>query len=253
MQQSAKCQGQDEDVDQQEIQREQPDGPPEVRLIDVLDHDDLELAWQENDGKAGKQDQRSPRPGTARIRLQQARQFGRCGRPLEELGKAAEHAVGDEQADCQEGQQLDHRLEGNRRHHAFVALGRIKMACAEKNRKHRQQCCDDEGGVEQRGVEAIARMIEQHLETGRHRLQLQGYIGNYADHRDHRHQAGQQLALAVARGDEVGNRGDPLRFADPDHLDDDPDEQQHQRRPDVDGQERETAGSRAPDAAVEGP
>ena len=52
-------------------------------VVDILDDDDLKLARQENDGEAGKQDQRGPRPGTARIQLQQAGQFGRCRGALE--------------------------------------------------------------------------------------------------------------------------------------------------------------------------
>ena len=45
------------------------------------------------------------------------------------------------------------------------------------------------------------------------RLQLQRHVGQDADQRDQRHQRGQRAALAVAAGDEVGDRGDAVARA----------------------------------------
>ena len=71
-------------------------------------------------------------------------------------------------------------------------------------------------------------------------LQLQRDIGHGADHRDQRHDRGDELALAVARGDEVGDRGDVLRLGEPQHLQDQRiAEADHQDRPEIDGQEIE--------------
>ncbi|MDT4847349.1 hypothetical protein FQZ97_814010 [compost metagenome] len=51
---------QHEDIDRQQVQREQPDGLGQVVLVDVLHHADLELAWQEEDRQHRQEDQRSP-------------------------------------------------------------------------------------------------------------------------------------------------------------------------------------------------
>ena len=54
------------------------------------------------------------------------------------------------------------------------------------------------------------RILQQDREAGRDRLQLQRDVGQDADHRDDRDQAAEQRALAVARGDEVGERRDAV-------------------------------------------
>jgi len=70
---------------------------------------------------------------------------------------------------------------------------------------------------------------------------LQCNIGHDADHRDNRHQPGQQVTLAIARSDEIGNRGNAMRLADPDHFQDDAGKQQHQGRPEIDGKKGQAA------------
>ena len=60
MQQSAEGDGQHEDVDEQEIQRKQPHGFLQMTLVDVLDHEHLELARQHDDGEHGEQGERDP-------------------------------------------------------------------------------------------------------------------------------------------------------------------------------------------------
>ena len=253
MQQAAERDRQHENIDQQEVEREQPDGTLEVRLVNILDNNDLELARQEDDGQTGKQDQRGPRAGTCRIRLHQARQFGRGSGACEEIGKAVEHAISHEQADGEEGEQLDHRLKGDRRDHAFVALGRIEMACPEPDGEQRQHGGNQQRRIQPPGQQAVPVTGKQHINAGGDCLQLQGDVRHHPDNCDHGDQPGQQLALAVARGDEIGNRGDALHLADPDHFQDDAGEQQHQGRTEIDGEEGQAARSRPPDAAVKGP
>ena len=51
---------QHEDVDEQQVEREQPHRLPEVALVDVLHHQHLELARQNDDGTHGEQRQRDP-------------------------------------------------------------------------------------------------------------------------------------------------------------------------------------------------
>ena len=97
-------------------------------------------------------------------------------------------------------------------------------------------------------------VLQDDREAVRDRLQLQRDVGHDADHRDDRDQAAEQLALAVARGDEVGDRGDAVRLADADDLAQHvPPQRRHQRRAEVDRQEADAARRRAPDAAVERP
>ncbi len=85
-------------------------------------------------------------------------------------------------------------------------------------------------------------------------LQLQRDVGNDPDHRDDRDEPGEERALAVARRDEVGERRDAVRLADADDLaHHEPPQRHHQRRADVDRQEADAVGRRAPDAAVERP
>ena len=90
--------------------------------------------------------------------------------------------------------------------------------------------------------------------AGGHRLELQRDVGNDADHGDQRHQRRQQRALAVAAGDEVGDRGDPIGLGDPDHLaNDEPGQKHRQHRPEIDRQEPDAGRRRPADAAEIGP
>src|SRR5262245_64693230 len=52
--------GQDEDVDEQQIEREQPSSPRQVVLADVFNHRDLELARQQHDRQHGNEDEGPP-------------------------------------------------------------------------------------------------------------------------------------------------------------------------------------------------
>ncbi len=253
MQQAAKGQGQDKNIDEQQIEWKEPDRPLEVRLVDVLDDDDLELARQKNNGQAGKDDQRGPRSRPAGIELQQATEIGARRRPLEQIAEPTEQAVSNEQADRHEGDKLDHRLKSHSSDHALVALGGIEMTRPEEDGEEGQHNGHEESRIQSPDLDAVARMFEQHINAGRHRLQLQGDVRNDANDRNHCHHAGQQLTLAVARSNEIGNGGNPLRLADTDHFEDNADTKQHQRRPDVDGQERQATGGRPPDTAVESP
>ena len=67
----------------------------------------------------------------------------------EDVVETAVDAEGDEQADGEEREQLDDRLEGDRRHHALVVLARVDMARAEQNREHRHDERHVQAGVVQ--------------------------------------------------------------------------------------------------------
>jgi len=53
----------------------------------------------------------------------------------------------------------------------------------------------------------MSGVLDQDGEAARDRLELQGDVGKDADDRDDGDDAAEQRALAVARGDEVGERG----------------------------------------------
>src|SRR3546814_17200172 len=96
--------------------------------------------------------------------------------------------------------------------------------------------------------------MAQHVERGRDWLKLQRDIGNDADHRDDGDQRAEAGGLAVARGDEVGDRGDTVGLADADDLaDHEPPHQEYQCRTEVDRPKVDAAGGGAAHRSVESP
>ena len=148
MQQAAEGDRQHEHVDRQQVEREQPDRLVEVALVHVLDHRHLELARQEHDRDHRQERERSPArvvAGRAPER-QQRIELRHLRGAVEDVAEAVVHPEGDEQPDGEEGEQLDQRLERDRRDHALVALGRVEVAGAEQ---------DGEGGEQHRDVERV--------------------------------------------------------------------------------------------------
>ena len=122
-----------------------------------------------------------------------------------------------------------------------MVLGRIEMTRAEGDREGGK----DQGNPQCRiladrqrphlGRHHDLRILQENRETVRHRLQLQRDVGKDADHRDNGNEPAEQRALAVARGDEVRERGDAVLLRDAQNLaQDDPPQSDHQRRADVD-------------------
>jgi len=262
VQEPAQRDRQDEDVDEEEVEREEPDRLAEVVLVHVLDDRDLELPRQEHDGE--HREERHERPGavaaTAALDGEESLEPRRRAREGEDLAEPVVEAERDERAHRQEGEELHDRLEGDRRDEALVPLGRVEVARAEE---------DGERGERQRDVERAVlddrqghglgrhhdvRVLQEDGEAARDRLQLERDVRDDADDRDDRHEPAQRLALAVAGGDEVGDRGDAVRLADADDLPPDvPPQPHHERRPQVHRQEADAARGGAPHAAVEGP
>ena len=218
VQQAAERDRQHEDVDRQQVEREQPDRLVEVALVHVFHHRHLELARQEHDGGHRQEGERGPRRVVAAVAAdrEQRAQLGHLAGAAEDVVEAVVHPEGDEQAHRDEGEQLHHRLECDRRHQALVALGGVEVARAEQDGEGGQQHGDVEGVVAEEQRRALL-VGHHHLGILKHdregvgdRLQLQRDVGDDPDHGDDRHQAAQQLALAVARGDEVGDGGDAV-------------------------------------------
>ncbi len=117
---------------------------------------------------------------------------------------------------------------------------------------------DDEGNIAKRSENAPAGAGADRADDRCHGfsngLELQGDIGKRSDNRDHGYDGRQGRVLAVAGGNEVGNRSDVLRlgYAN-DAYDQWPSHGKHDDRPKVDGYEVKPGGGREPDAAEEGP
>ena len=247
---------QDEEVDGDQIERKHPGGCPELGFGAVLDHGDVELARQHQYGEAAERGQHQP-----------ARRRGPIIDGLADLligaeafdhpGRAAEHHEGDDEADGQEGRELDDRFHRDRQHEPVLVLGRVGVTGAEQNGEHRQQRGDDQRNVADHRVEGRWRagVVFDHQADGiRDRLELQGDVGDHADGGDQRGRRGDDEALAVARSQEIGHRRDLLRLGQPDDAPEQRKaEQEHQDRPGVDAEELETAFRRNADGAEEGP
>jgi len=194
--------------------------------------------------------------GHALARREQAGELGPGRRAREDVAHAVEQAPADVDADGQEGQQLDHRLEGDRRHQAFVALAAVEVARAEHHREARQRQREVDRALLPPGPLARqrGRQSGQDIEGDRDALELQRDVGHDADHRDQRDQAGQQRALAVAARDEVGDRGDAVALGDAQHLaQHQPGQHHRQHRTEVDRQEPDARAGSPAHAAEIGP
>ena len=94
-------------------------------------------------------------------------------------------------------------------------FGGVDVAGAEQHRERRHRQRREQRDVAEHRLRPAAAGVEvskDRLQRRRHRLELQRDIGNRADDGDQRHRRRHRLVLAVARGDEVGDRGDVLRF-----------------------------------------
>ncbi len=245
-----------EQVDQHEIEREQPGGAPDLVLVVVFDHGDVELARKQQDRE--QRQQRHHREGPE---IRRARQDGAglrmFDRPGEERGRPVEHREGHEYADRQERDQLDERFRRDRQDQPVLVLGRVDMARAEQHREGRHRERDQQRDIAEDRLDDAGTGGEraQHGgERARHRFELERDIGNGADDRDQGHQRRHALVLAVTRRDEIGDRGDVLRLGEA-H---DPNEQRrgerdHQHRPDIDREKVVAGARRQADRPEEGP
>ena len=137
-------------------------------------------------------------------------------------------------------------------------LGGVGVAGAEQHREHRHRQlprtarCRRTPAAARPG--AGMRLRQDGLQRRRDRLELQRDVGDRADDGDQRHRRRHRLALAVARGDEVGDRGDVLRLGEPhDAHDQRRAEPDHQDRPDIDSEEIVAGARGRADRAEERP
>ena len=115
--------------------------------------------------------------------------------------------------------ELDDQLRRHGQHQAVLVLGGVDMAGAEGRREAGQDEGDEKARSPKTGTDWRDRAgldgVQQGGERGRDRLELQRDIGHAADHRGEADQRRHPLALAVARGHEIRDRGDVLRLGEP--------------------------------------
>ncbi len=193
----------------------------DVRLIGILDDRDVELPGQAEDREQREQGHGHP-AGAVDPAGEQTMQVRIGGDLGGELAEPPEGAPRDESADRQKRDQLDHRFERDGEDHALVVLGRVDVPGAEQDREQGENQRGDQRRVaperQARGGRRHddVRVLEQNPEAGRERLQLERDVGQGAEHGDHGHGRGHDLALAVARRDEVRDRSNVLGLGDPD-------------------------------------
>ena len=223
-------------------------------LVGVLDHGDLELSGQAEDRRGRKHVHRHPAVVEVAARIDV--DPGGFGAREDRLEPATR--IDDEDADRQERGELDDGFEGDGRDDAVVLLLGIDIACAEQDREQRHPRRDgqrqpDLVDAAQRPAGKLAHPGDR-LQRRGDRLELQRDIGRDADHRDDGDEHRQPARLAEARRQQVGDRGDALVVADADEAaEHEPPADEHQRRPQIDGEILETAARRRTHGAVKGP
>ena len=239
--QSRNCDRHDENVDRHQIDGKQPCGAAQIGAPGILDDRNMELARQEYDREHGEQGHGDPPPAIEALRKEVRHGWCRSSR-LVEGHRAVGKDEGDEGSDRDEGDQLDDRFNRDRQHHAMLMLGRVDVAGAEQDREGGHGDGDEKGQILCGRIDpADGTRRDQGLERERDGLQLDGNVGNNADHRDDCHQGAEHFAFAIACGDEIGDRGDvlPLGQID-DALQDGTAKSKDENRSQIDRQEIET-------------
>ena len=216
----------------------------------VLDHHHLKHAGQAQ--KCRRRQHREPNPATAR-HLEPCN--GRGVDPVERCRHPARQTPDHEYPDGQKGKELDHRLKRNGHDHTMMALVRIQIAGAKENSEERQPPRHPEGGgLHVRQCRGCGVRFCKRSKRQRHRLQLQCNIGCRANDRQNGHDHREQVRLAIARRNEIGDRGDPLASANPHHFAQGPPPANHdQRRTQIDGDKFQPRARGKADRAIECP
>jgi hypothetical protein len=104
-----------EEVDEQQIERKEPDGAAQMALVAVFHDRDLELARQQHDRQAGQQGDGEPVGEGRDARLEQRLQQRAVLDRRQRRPAQAEEAEGDEESHREKGHELDDGLEGDGR------------------------------------------------------------------------------------------------------------------------------------------
>ncbi len=215
----------------------------------VFHHAGMELAGQADD-RQHRQQQRGDEALRKQGRLEHGADRRHVTDPLPHVHRAVEDREQAEQADDHERHQLDEGFKTHRQHQPGLVLGGVDMAGAEQQRKDRHQSGHHQGDVRRRRHLGAHHM----LEGQGHRLELQGDVGQHADHRHQGHQHRQLPGLAVAGGHEVGDRGDVVLLAHRHQLINQLAAQQHgEDRAEINGQVGPAVAAGLAHGAVKGP
>ncbi|MFK4583896.1 hypothetical protein ABIF83_007373 [Bradyrhizobium ottawaense] len=206
-----------EQIDGDEIEREQPARAADLGIRGVLDHADVELARQQHD-RAERQQRHGEEVADRRRIVDGAHRLRRLHGALDQFVRR-EHPEGDEDAGGEEGDQLDDGFGRDRQHQAVLMLGRVGLTRPEQHREGRHRQRHHQRDVaDDRDVGEGLVFAQDRFERGGDRLELERDVGHRADDRDQCHGRRHRLALAVARPDEVGDRGDVVGFRQLDHA-----------------------------------
>ena len=239
-----------EQVDRHEVERKQPARGGELAGRSVLHHRHVELARQKQKGEVG---QRGEHEEARRVRAGGERDEGVQRQGIARPGH--EHHPG---AQRKKRHELHERFRGDREHEAVLVLRGVGVAGAEQDGEQHQR----QRHHRRRGGRAEARTAREPAQTvgfqgdhgGGDRLELQRQVGHRRHERDHRRERAYGARLAVARGEEVGDRGDALGLGHRHDAREEPvAEGDGQDRPQVDAEEVEPRGRREPDGAEERP
>ena len=213
-------------------------------LAACLDEGHVELPRQAERGASG--DQRKHEE--ACVDLPGIEHFAGGGRG----GGIAKQQDQREPGDRQQRDQLDHRFERDGQDQPGIVARAVGAARPEQDREQRHQPGDDEDDLVER--DAVGQPGIEHQQRIADRAELQRHVRERTDRRDDRHQRRDARALAVAGGEEVGDRGRVLRLGLREDPPDQPEaEREDEDRAEIDRQEIEPGARRGPDPAEKGP
>ncbi len=241
----------DEKVDEHQIHGKQPSRPSHLVFGMVLHHRHVELARQENDADEAEERYGDPEADVEFLG-EQLGDLQVLASALDEPRDSAQHGEDDEEADRQEGSELDERLCCNGDDQAVLVLRRIDVTCAKQNRKGGHQERDDQRRVER---EQLQLPCPQQGGDGKgDGLELQSEIGKRPGYGDDGDERADRLALAVAGGQKVGDRGNVLALGEPDDAHQElPTQGEKQNGAKIDWDEVVASRCGETDAAEEGP
>ena len=183
---------------QQQEQRQSPAGSTQGAGVEVFGKSHVIHVWHHKGG--GKEHQQQGSPGTfLQRRVQRDQGLLIAVQPQLQALRSVKDHVQRIQADGGNGDQFDHRLEGNRHDQAFVLFPRGDVPRAEQDGKQNDQ------DAEAQRDGALSGLGGQNLHRVGHRLYLQCEQRQYAD----QHEQGGQGAgpgAAKTKGKQIGQR-----------------------------------------------
>src|SRR5690606_34912488 len=184
--------GQHEQVDGDQVEREDPGRGAQFALGAVLHDHHVELPGQHDDGETAEGGHHQPGAERGAV-LERSLDTAVGGELFDQPLRAVEQEEGDEDADRQKGGELDDGFDGDRQHQPVLMLRRVGVAGAEQDGEKRQQHGDDQRYVadERLKTEWRAAVVSDHqAHRAGDRLELERDVGDGSDNGDQRRDAG---------------------------------------------------------------